>query len=85
MQAMRNGMVAGVEAVNSAGHTLFTQGTSLLDVQTSIFNLLQACAYRVFRHAYACDYHTHERDPKYPYLFSNFVQFAKVGESAHSE
>ena len=51
-------------------------------MQTSIFNLLQACAYRVFRHAYACDYHSHERDPKYPYLFSNFVQFAKVGESA---
>lgn len=29
MQAMRNGMVAGVEAVNSAGHTLFTQGTPM--------------------------------------------------------
>lgn len=78
MQTMRNAMVSSVENVNSAGHTLFTQGTNLLDVQTSIFNLLQACAYRVFRHAYACDYHTHERDPKYPYLFSNYVKFVKV-------
>eukprot|EP00039_Didymoeca_costata_P002871 m.63316 g.63316 ORF g.63316 m.63316 type:complete len:630 (+) comp11574_c0_seq2:221-2110(+) len=53
-------------------------GTSLLDVQRGIFNVVQGMAYRVHKCKYAADYHTHEKDKNYPYLFKNFVEFVEV-------
>lgn len=53
-------------------------GCTLLDVQRSIFILLQGAAYRVYGQRFAMDYHKHEKDTNYPYLFCNFVAFVEI-------
>ena len=63
-----------VEEINGGDHN----GFGILDVQKGIFRLLGASAYRVFRIAYAADFHSHTRAHNYPYLLSNYVKFVRV-------
>ena len=63
-----------VEHINGGDHN----GFGLLDAQKGIFRLLGASAYRVFRIAYARDFHSGKVAHNYPYLLSNYVKFVRV-------
>jgi len=49
-------------------------GTSLLELQTGMFRLVQGAAYRVHRGQFSANYHTHQTAKVLPYTFPNFVK-----------
>ena len=73
LNALRKSLVTFAETLNGADR----DGSSLLDVQRGIFNLMQGAAYRMHMRKWACDYHTHEKDLSLPYVFSNYVRFTR--------
>ncbi|GBG33750.1 Hypothetical Protein FCC1311_099732 [Hondaea fermentalgiana] len=50
-------------------------GTSLLELQTGLFRLIQGAAYRVHRGQFSANYHTHLTARELPYTWRNFVAF----------
>jgi len=50
-------------------------GTSLLEIQTGLFRLLQGAAYRSYREKYAADFHSHKTLRSLPYTLENFSDF----------
>lgn len=53
-------------------------GTSRLQMQISLFRLLQGAAYRSFRENYSANHATHLRAKKLPYTFPHFVGFVET-------
>lgn len=56
-------------------HGMHDRGTSRLQMQISLFRLLQGAAYRCFRENYSANYETHLRAKKLPYTINHFVEF----------
>ena len=70
-------------------------GSTLTEIQTGIFRLLQGAAYRSYHVYFAANFHTHSKVKSLPYTFPNFVKFVEatielykslnvVPESTHS-
>lgn len=54
------------------------RGTSLLQLQTGVFRLIQGAAYRCFRESFSANYETHLRVRNLPYRITEFVEFARL-------
>ena len=54
------------------------RGTSLLQLQTGVFRLLQGAAYRCFRESFSANYETHLRVRNLPYRIGDFVEFIRL-------
>merc|ERR1712130_63892 len=49
--------------------------TSVLELQTGCFRLIQGSAYRVYKEKYAAHHETHKTVKSLPYMFPKFVEF----------
>eukprot|EP00939_MAST-03C_sp_MAST-3C-sp1_P001529 g1529.t1 len=53
-------------------------GTSLLQLQMGLFNVIQGAAYRSYHVYFAKNFHSHHDVKALPYTFPNFVAFVRV-------